>query len=201
MNFRMNSHAQAGQDLFAVAMTEGMRNGFYLDIGCYHPTSINNTWLLESEFGWTGILVDLLPDCKTRKGFFQCDATNPTPELHAAYDQMPDVVDLLSLDVDEATLATFNTLPWETKRFRVACVEHDAYFRGSDWRDIIRRRMLVMGYVLVCADVCIRFPDPTGSPSPFEDWYADPQLVKTELISKFTCSGKEWTEIVKELNV
>lgn len=198
----MTSHSQAGQDKWVVAMTEGMRNGFYLDIGCNHPTAINNTYLLESEFGWTGILVDLLPGCETRKGkFFQCDAANPTPELQAAYKAMPAVVDFLSLDVDEATQDAFNTLPWYNHRFRVCCIEHDAYLRGNHLRDYIRVRMQLMGYILVCADVSIRFPDSSSPLGAFEDWYADPRLVKAELIQKFMCSGKEWTEIVKDLHV
>lgn len=198
----MTSQSQAGQDLWVVAITEGMRDGFYLDIGCNNPIAINNTYLLESGFGWTGILVDLLAGCETRKGkFFQCDAAHPPQELITAYYEMPGVVDFLSLDVDEHTWEAFKKIPWLPKRYRVACIEHDSYVRGPETRDKIRTEMLAMGYVLVCADVCIRFPDSTCAPGPFEDWYADPRLVKPELIAKFACSGKEWTEIVKELNV
>lgn len=198
----MNSYSQAGQDLWVVAMTEGKRDGFFLDLGCNSPMTGNNTYLIESEFGWTGILVDLLPGCETRKGkFFQCDAANPTAKLIRAYYEMPKVVDFLSLDVDEHTSEAFSQIPWLPKRYRVACIEHDSYVRGPETRDRIRRVMLAMGYILVCADVGIRFPDSSSPVGPFEDWYADPRLVKAELIQKFMCSGKEWSEIVKELNV
>lgn len=191
----MTSNSQASQDLFVVAMTEGMRNGFYLDIGCNHPVAINNTYLLESEFDWTGILVDVLPGCETRKGrFFLCDAANPTPALHEAYHNMPAVVDFLSLDVDEATLTTFNTLPWH-KIFRVCCIEHDAYARGPAVRDEIRSRMTAMGYVIICGDVGIRFPDSSCPVGAFEDWFVFPDLVKSELMQRFRCDGKEWSDI------
>lgn len=193
----MKSYSQSGQDTWVTAMTEGMRDAFFLDIGCNHPTAINNTWLLESEFGWTGILVDILPGCEVRKGrFFQCDAANPTQELRAAYRQMPSVVDFLSLDVDEATLLAFKTLPLDTHRFRVACIEHDTYCRGPATRDAIRTKMFALGYALVGMDVCIRFPDASCPPGSFEDWWADPGLVKSELIQRFTCANKEWSEIV-----
>lgn len=196
----MKSYSQSGQDIWVVAMTEGLMGGFFLDIGCNHPTSINNTWLLESEFGWMGILVDILSGCEARKGrFFQCDAVNPTPELREAYHQMPSVVDFLSLDVDEATLGAFKTLPWGTHRFRVACIEHDTYCRGPATRDAIRTAMFGMGYTLVGMDVCVRFPDSSSPLGSFEDWWVDPALVKPELIQGFTCQNKEWNEIVARI--
>lgn len=192
----MKSYSQAGQDLFAWEMLQHPASGFYLDIGCNHPVAINNTYAFE-EMGWDGILVDILPGCEIRKGrFFKCDAANPSPELLAAYSQMPKIVDFLSLDVDEASMVALHTLPWNTHRIRVACIEHDAY-AGKTYRSDIRNVMSSLGYTLVCADVGIRFPDPNGTPGPFEDWFCNPDLVSHELIERFRCSGKEWCEIVK----
>lgn len=192
----MTSKSQAAQDIFVIAMTEGMRNGFYVDIGANHPVAINNTYLLESEFGWTGILVDILPGCEVRKGkFFRCDSSNPTPELIEAYQNMPEVVDFLSLDVDDATLSTFQTLPWNKKRFRISCIEHDAYAKGPEVRDQIRIMMNGMGYVTVCGDVGIRFPNESCPIGAFEDWFCDPELIKSDMIGKFRCDGKHWRDI------
>lgn len=196
----MNWYSQAGQDRFAFEMCDHKTNGYYVDLGCNHPIAINNTYAFE-QMGWDGILVDLLPGCESRRGkFFRCDASNPTAELKEAYLAMPKIVDFLSLDVDEAIFDTFYTLPWDTHRIRVACIEHDAY-RGLklDIRGYVRNAMACMGYELVCADVGIRFPDPTGPPGPFEDWFCDPCMVRRELIDRFKCSGKEWCEIVKGL--
>ncbi len=55
-------YSQAGQDIFVLSVLNGMRGGCFLDIGCNHPKTINNTYLLESMFGWGGILVDMNPD-------------------------------------------------------------------------------------------------------------------------------------------
>lgn len=197
----MKSYSQGGQDLFVVAMTEGLKKGFYLDIGCNHPVAINNTYLLESEFGWNGILVDIANGCETRKGkFFQCDAANPIPELRKSYDKMPSIVDFLSLDADESTWPAFQQLP-KDRRYRVACIEHDTYCRGPSVRDKFRTEMFGLGYSLVGMDVCIRFPDSSSPLGSWEDWWADPKLVKPELIKRFTCANKEWSEIVKIINV
>lgn len=195
----MTFNSQGGQDRWVYAMTDGGKGAFYLDIGCNHPIAINNTYVFE-QLGWDGILVDVLPGCEVRKGkFFQCDASKPTPELLEAYRTMPNVVDFLSLDVDEATLGAFDTLPWSTHRFRLACIEHDAYVRGYETRDRLREQMEAMGYDLVCADVCVRFPDESCAPGPWEDWWCCPDLVKPKLVKRFKCSGREWREIVKDV--
>jgi hypothetical protein len=195
----MTSQSQAGQDRWVWEMLERKTDGYYLDLGSNHASAINNTYALE-QLGWNGILVDILPGCETRKGkFFQCDAAHPTPELLAAYQAMPPIVDFLSLDCDDATFAVFRTLPWETKRFRVACIEHDAYRIGPETRNAMRDILWTMGYMIVCADVGIRFPDDSCPVGAFEDWIADPCLVNPDMMAKFCCSGKEWRDIVRHV--
>lgn len=52
------SRSQAGQDLFVIALTQGKKNGRWLELGCGYPKQVSNTWLLEKEFGWTGTSID-----------------------------------------------------------------------------------------------------------------------------------------------
>lgn len=64
--------SQWGQDRWVLEVTNGKRNGFFLDIGAGHAIKDNNTWLLESEYGWDGICVDPVKEFyedlqKTRK--------------------------------------------------------------------------------------------------------------------------------------
>ena len=47
-----------GEDLAALKFFKNKKKGFYVDIGCYHPTHINNTYLLYKK-GWNGINIDL----------------------------------------------------------------------------------------------------------------------------------------------
>lgn len=192
----MTSHSQAGQDLFAFAMTEGKTDGFFLDIGCNDAKVHSNTYALE-RLGWTGLMVDIAEGCESRKGtFVKSDAANPTPELRAAYDQMPSVVDFLSLDVDAALIGVFNQIPW-THSYRVSCIEHDSYLRGNYWRDIIRLRMKGMGYELTCANVGVRYPDLNGPVNAYEDWFTYPPLVNESLRNQYRCFGVEGKTIAR----
>ena len=47
-----------GEDLIILDNLKNIKNGFYVDAGCYHPLHLNNTHLLYKR-GWSGINVDL----------------------------------------------------------------------------------------------------------------------------------------------
>jgi hypothetical protein len=176
-------------------MLEHKLDGFYVDVGCSDAEFHSNTFGLEA-LGWTGLLVDLLPGCKDRKGtFVLADASRPSPELVNQYNALPEVVDYLSLDVDAATLPAFGHLPWGRVRFRVATIETDVYRKGEKERDSIRAYLDRYGYELVCGDVIVEWPQ--GQFVKFEDWFADPGLVMPERIKRFQSVGKFWKEIIK----
>ncbi len=191
----MKSYSQAGQDLFAFSMLEGKTDGYYLDIGCNDAQLHSNTYGLEQE-GWTGLMVDIVGGCETRKGtFVKCDASKPDERLMFQYSQMPHVVDYLSLDVDDALIPVLKQVPFSDHTFRVITLEHDAYVRGPDPRTLSRLRLLNLGYKLVCADVKVIPPGMT-TPESFEDWYVWPDLVNPELMNRFKCSGEMWNNIL-----
>ena len=47
-----------GEDLVVKEIFKNKKNGFYVDVGCYHPIEGNNTHLLFKK-GWTGVNIDL----------------------------------------------------------------------------------------------------------------------------------------------
>ena len=47
-----------GEDLEVIKVFENIDNGFFVDIGCYHPLHLSNTYLLYKK-NWRGINVDL----------------------------------------------------------------------------------------------------------------------------------------------
>jgi hypothetical protein len=55
----LNTYSTFGEDLILEKYLK-KKNGFYVDIGCYHPYHGNNTYLLHKK-GWTGINIDLNP--------------------------------------------------------------------------------------------------------------------------------------------
>jgi len=51
------SYSQFNEDIF-LKKYFSKNNGFYIDIGCHHPTKFNNTYLLYKS-GWHGLNIDL----------------------------------------------------------------------------------------------------------------------------------------------
>ena len=52
------SKAQLAQDLFVLSELNFKRNGFFVEFGATNGIDLSNTFLLESEFGWKGILAE-----------------------------------------------------------------------------------------------------------------------------------------------
>ena len=56
--FSKKSYSGSAQDLIIKHYFKNLNDGFYIDVGCYHPFHFNNTKLLYDK-GWSGINVDL----------------------------------------------------------------------------------------------------------------------------------------------
>jgi FkbM family methyltransferase len=52
------SPAQLGQDIFVLRETGFKRGGYFVEFGAADGVYLSNTWLLEAEYGWTGILAE-----------------------------------------------------------------------------------------------------------------------------------------------
>ena len=55
---RFHTPSQWGQELAVLEILGFRRDGFFLDSGATNGVRCNNTWLLESAFGWKGICIE-----------------------------------------------------------------------------------------------------------------------------------------------
>jgi len=56
-----SSRSQLGQDVFALGVTSFRQAGFFVEFGACDGKEFSNTWALEKDFGWTGILSEPNP--------------------------------------------------------------------------------------------------------------------------------------------
>jgi hypothetical protein len=175
-------YSQAGQDQFVIDMLKGKNGGVYVEIGAYHSTSISNTYMLEKEYGWTGISFEIVQE---RVNEFNLNRLNKCYAVDATvFDygslfnmlNLPNQIDYLQVDIEPATnsLQALLALPLEKYRFSVITFEHDLYADPNNIDIKNRQKELLsgLGYELVRENVTCNHPD-----FPFEDWWIDPKVV------------------------
>jgi FkbM family methyltransferase len=52
------SNSQLRQDLFVLSETNFKKNGYYVEFGATNGIDLSNTYILERDFGWKGILAE-----------------------------------------------------------------------------------------------------------------------------------------------
>jgi hypothetical protein len=197
----INNCSQAGQDLFVLAALNGKRNGVYLEVGAGPADQYNNTYILETEFGWRGVSVEFnqgyfIDHRSKRKHYIELvDGTSILyGDLLARGNITETEIDYASLDLDHSdTLVALLNLPMETHKFATITYEHDEYIYGSKYLVPSRRYLTTMGYELVASNIMA-----TGFGS-FEDWWVHPDLVNRETIDKMKSIGEEaqeWTSYI-----
>lgn len=165
------NYSEAYQDIFVLAMLNGKHGGTYLEIGSGHPYNGNNTALLEKQFGWSGLSLDIDAGLveqynqQRKNPAIQQDAT--TADWTTLLSNDP-YIDYLSLDVEPpaVTLLTLKNLLKAGYQFGVITYEHDAYSQLTDeCRQESRRLLTAAGYTLVARNVA---PDDWRC---YEDWW------------------------------
>ena len=55
---KKKSYSMNNEDIAVIDYFKDKKDGFYVDVGCHHPTYINNTYLLHKQ-NWSGINIDV----------------------------------------------------------------------------------------------------------------------------------------------
>jgi hypothetical protein len=149
-------YSQIGQDEFVCTFLKNKKNGSFLDIGCRDYKIISNTYHLESELNWNGIGIDI--NCsyqknwvKYRKSIFICaDALNLNYKKVLEENNMPKIIDYLSIDLEPPVLAlqALKKIFETDYSFNVVTFETD-YYRQRNTRDKSRDLLKKAGFIWV----------------------------------------------------
>jgi hypothetical protein len=181
----VRNYSQMYQDMFVLTMLNGKENGTYLEIGCCDAYFNNNTYLLESKFGWSGISIDIDPklttEFATKRGGWVMTGDATTIDYRSLITKD---YDYLQLDIEPAinTFKALQKLPLDVRKFAVITFEHDVYI-DEDKTIMTKSREYLesFGYVMVVNNIS------EDKYSPTEDWWVHPDLVDKKLIDKMRC--------------
>ena len=179
-NLKIN-YSQCFQDIFVLSILDGKRDGTYLEIGCADPLYGNNTALLEKEYGWTGISIDIDSQWSTKweQQNRKCFIENA---LKINYSELlkNNIIDYLQIDCDPPSISfeVLQKIPFHTHKFAVITFEHDHYADDTQSiKDKSRKYLQSFGYELVVSNVS---PDDYCD---YEDWWVHPDLVDRKIIN------------------
>ncbi len=207
----IQTHSQASQDLFILHALGHKRQGTFLEIGANHPIVNSNTYTLESNYNWRGILVEvdssferLYQSHRPNSRYIIGDATKIDYNKLLGDANMPRNIDYLQIDLDVNTRSTLDTLELlldqqvlDEYTFGTITFEHDIY-TGDYYNTQSRSRQILesRGYVLAFPDVTV-FWD--GKRRAFEDWYLHPKIVDMDYISSVKQTGSMYHEDIIRL--
>jgi len=214
MTTDLRYNGQAAQDYFILKCLNFKKSGTFLEIGSNHPININNTYILEKDYGWNGLMVECetsyLPSYKIHRPnsiYAMQDAVLVDYKDIFKTNNFPTNMDYLQIDLEVTTKSTISVLEklnsdiMNDYKFAVVTFEHDIY-RGDFYNTRSRSREIFnnRGYLRVFSDVndsCDNSAD-----FRFEDWYVYPELVNMDYINKLpiTDNSLYWEDIIKILD-
>ena len=193
-------NGQAHQDKFVLNVLKEKQNGFFLEIGSNHPININNSYLLEKQYNWKGIMVEYdgtyLPLYKQHRPnsiHVINDATKVEYKKLFEYNNVPLEMDYLQIDLEANNGSTIETLQkldneiFNKYKFATVTFEHDIYHTNfGNTREKSREIFNKRGYVCVFADI-----HNIEQKYVFEDWYAHPDLVDMNYVNNLIENNKK----------
>jgi len=192
-----NNYSQSMQDMFVLSILDGKRNGVYVEVGADKPRVINNSYLLESQYDWSGVSFEIESD---KVNYFntirknKCICADATKfDYKSLFDERkyPKQIDYLQLDCDppQITLECLKKLPLEDYRFSVITFETDLYAGGQDVQTEHWKILTSLGYQRVVKNI-------KNEGNPYEDWWIDPLVIGEHMWKQFLNQNVEFSEVI-----
>jgi hypothetical protein len=191
----MDFYSQIGQDRLVLKYLKNKMNGTFVDVGCGFPKFINNTYVLENNFNWNGISVDIhmfteedgtvWDNCRNTK-LILADALTINYSSLFKENNLPINIDYLSMDLEppDLSLECLFKIPFDEYTFNIITFEVDNNREGDNRRISESREFLKSkGYTLI-GSIC----------SGQDDVYLHNSLI--ELTNEFTFFDEDiiWTK-------
>lgn len=188
-------YSSASQDEFVANLLNFKQSGYCVDIGSCHSSQANNTFYFQ-ELKWSTISVEI--DSSYNDSYSERKKSLHLNEnaLNVDYPKVfqkkrfPKTIDYLSLDVDTASTSVLKILPFDTYKFRIITIEHDAYLHGDRYRAEQRQILTDKGYKLLCSNVLVPNPGHSGyngEDCPFEDWWVYAEEFDERVLNSVEC--------------
>lgn len=165
---------------FVLGILNRKKDGYFVEVGAFHSEKGNNTHILERNFNWKGVALDIVPEFVDE---YNSNRTNPCILQNAVLfdykkyfeeNNFPRQIDFLQIDIDSLpgdctsaqNLLALIQVPLNHYRFTVIAFEHDTLQnpKNKTVRDAQREVLLALGYVLVVQ-------------LSYEDWWVDPKII------------------------
>jgi|TARA_B100000035_G_scaffold181004_1_gene154469 hypothetical protein len=131
----------AGQDKFVLNINKFKKDGYFLEFGSQEPITANNTYLLESEYGWKGVMFEWEDKYAPKYEKYRGDDTSYIIGDAVAHDyveifsglDVPEVIDYLQIDLEPGMLTPLELLNklneqvMDDHKFATITFEHDIY--------------------------------------------------------------------------
>lgn len=193
----IRNFSQAFQDIFVLSALGGKEGGYYLEIGGDHPIEINNSYLLETSYGWKGLSFEI---DQTKVDYYDkirnnpCICSDATKVDYAKVlkeHQFPIQIDYLQVDIEPSwqTLKALRKLPLDQYRFSVITFETDLYKDGPGAATECHELLREYGYELLVKNVA-------NEGFPYENWYIDPLVVDSNIINVLKNTSDEPKEAI-----
>jgi hypothetical protein len=181
-----NNQSQVFQDMFVLMALNGKTNGKYLEIGAHEPIVHSNTYILEKDFNWKGVSLEIDNNLVNKFNGIRDNFCLLQDATVANYDKILSDTnwgndwDYLQLDCEPPrnTFEALLQIPFEKYRFAVITYEHDHYCdETKSYRDKSRKYLKSKGYELIVNDIS------TDGKSSFEDWWIHPDLIDKNVLN------------------